>query len=185
VAFLAEGVNSAFEGALVDVGEDLVIDFRDGGEGALAEAGDGADGELAIGGGDGELVGAAVIGIDATEAELEADALEEALGAAGMAGGTAADGDGVIALGFEVEESVEGGDGEDAGGGDAGAGGEVLEELEGEVLVGLAILEFFEDGEEHTGAAFVFGDEGVDELLVFAGEGLGFGCGDHGRLQSG
>jgi hypothetical protein len=185
VAFLAEGVDFAFEGALVDVGEDLVIDFRDGGEGALAEAGDGADRELAIGGGDREFVGAAVIGIDATEAELEADALEEALGAAGMAGGTAADADGVVALRFEVEEGVEGGDGVDAGGGDAGAIGEVLEGLEGEVLVGLALLEFFENGEEHAGAALVFGDEGVEELLILAREGLDFGSGDHGRLQSG
>src|ERR1035441_2638586 len=105
---LCERSYFALQGALVNVTQDVVVDFNHRGKRALAETGDGADGELAVRRGEREFVclaGFADFGI--AEAEIEAHLCKEIAGAAGVAGCAAADADDGVALRIGGEEERE------------------------------------------------------------------------------
>ena len=86
--------------------------------------------------------------------------------AARVAGGATADGHGVVALGVEVEEGVEGGHGVALRLGDAGALGHVLERVHGQVLVGALFLEPLQDAQQGTRPTSLSGDDAIERILV-------------------
>ena len=150
-----------------------MVDFDHRGQRALAKAGDGADGEFAVGGGERQLVGlAGFAGFVVAQAEIEADLGEQVAGAAGVAGGAAADADDVVALRIEIEERVEGGGAVDARRGNAGFVGDVAQRFHGEEFVRVGGLDGFQDSQQRAGAVAMFGDDLIDEQFFVRVESL-------------
>src|ERR1039457_2621002 len=95
---LCERSHLALQGALVYVTQDVVVDFNDRCQRALAETRDGADGELAVRRGEREFIClAGFADFRIAEAEIEADLCKEIAGASGVAGCAAADAEDVVA----------------------------------------------------------------------------------------
>jgi len=149
-----------------------MIHFDDGSQGALAEAGYGADGELLVRGGKQKLIGIAYVAgpVGGAEAEFEARTLEKIARTSGMARGTAADADGVVTLRLEIEEGVKGGDAEDAGQRCSRFGCDVFERLRREVFMLIVLLDSFQDAEERSGTPRQPGDDLVDERTLRGGK---------------
>src|ERR1035438_424792 len=101
-----QGLHLAVQGLFVHVAVDGVIHFHHRRQGALSETGYRAQGEFAVGRGDAHFVGAAFIA-RIRDAQFQLQALQQAARAACVAGGAAADADGVIALRLAVEYGKE------------------------------------------------------------------------------
>src|SRR5690349_17512821 len=101
------GLDLALQRALVDVPADAVVDLDDRRHGALAETGHGADRELVVRRRLQDLFAIALRGFFQSEAEFQARALQQVARAPGVAGGPAADADGVITLRLQIEKCVE------------------------------------------------------------------------------
>ena len=146
---LFEVLDFAVQGLLVHVAEDGVVHFHHRGQRALAEAGHGAQGVLAVGRGEAELVGAvlALFG----QAEFQAEALQQVARAARVAGRAAADADGVFALRLQVEERVEGDHAVDLRERDIGFFGDVFQDFGGKIFVRMMFLDAFQDAEQRAG----------------------------------
>jgi hypothetical protein len=115
---------------------------HDGGEGATADAGHAIERELAVGRGGAGL-----------DAEAPAGLVEEDRGTLQVAGGAAADADGVASRRLEAEQVEEGGDAPDARGRDAGFAGDPAERAGGEVPLGALLA--LERGDQPAGFAGV------------------------------
>jgi hypothetical protein len=73
--------------------------------------------------------------LSVAQAEIEAELIEQVAGAAGVAGGSAANADHVVALGFQIEERIERGRAIDSCGRNAGFVRDVAQRVHGEELV--------------------------------------------------
>ena len=121
-----------------------MIDLDYWSERALSEASDGTNGEFAVGRSYGEFVCLALIHT-AIEAEIEAQTFEQVARAASMARRAAADADRMVALGFAIEECVEGDDAEDLREREVCFRRYVSKRIETEVLAGMMFLDVFQD----------------------------------------
>ena len=135
---------------------------------ALAEAGHGAQGVVAVGRGDAELVGAVLAFLG--QAQFQAQALQQVARAARVAGGAAADADGVVALRLQVEQRVEGDHAIDLGQRDIGLFGDVLQDFRRQVFIRMMFLDALQDSEERSGAAGMGGDGAVGKAFLFDGK---------------
>jgi len=148
-----------------------MVDFDDGGEGTLSEAGDCANSELLIRSGQQKLVSlAAVAAVFEAEPELEANTLQQIARAAGMASGAATDTNGVVALGLQIEESVEGDDAIYAGERSLGFFGNIFQRFSGKVLMGMMLLNCFQNAEQRARAPIPGGYCLIDENPLFSAE---------------
>src|SRR5271157_1342938 len=100
-----QGFHLAVQGLFVHVAVDGVIHFHHRRQGALSETGYRAQRKPVVGGGDADLIGAALIAVRDVQFQLQA--LQQVARAARVAGGSAADADGVIALRLEIEQGIE------------------------------------------------------------------------------
>src|ERR1019366_7803364 len=156
----------ALQGALVYVTQVVVVDFNHRSQRALAETGDGADGELAVRRSEREFVClAGFADFRIAQAEIEADLGQQVARAAGVAGSAAADADDVVALRIEIEERVKGGGAVDSGRRDTGLIRDIAQRLHGEKLVRVGGLDGFQYSQQGTGLVFVLCDYLVDEEL--------------------
>jgi hypothetical protein len=154
----------ALQRALIYVAENVVVDFDNRRQRALAETGHGAHGQAAIRRGDCQLVGLAVlVGFAVAQAEIEAELLQQIAGAARVTGGSAANTDHVVALGFQIEERVKRGCAIDSCGRHAGFVGNVAQRLHGEEFVRVGRLNGLKNAQQRAGAVSTFGDGLIDE----------------------
>jgi hypothetical protein len=106
----------ALERALVNVSTNAVIHFDDRGQGALAEAGDRAHGELFVGRRQDDLVGvASSFAVDTAENPARHEHFTGNCANHRVIGSAASNADGVLALWLQVKERVKGSNAVDAG----------------------------------------------------------------------
>ena len=160
-----EVLHLAVQGLLVHVAEDGMIHLHHGSQRALAEAGHGAQRIAAVRRGDAELVGAVLALL--RQPQFQAQALQQVARSARVAGGAAADADGVIALRLQVEQRVEGDHAVDLRQRDIGFLGDVFQDLRRKVFVRMMFLDALQDAEQRAGPAFACGDGAVREALLF------------------
>ena len=92
--------------------------------------------------------------------------LQQVARAAGVAGGAAADADGVAALRLEVEQRVEGDHAVDPRQGGRRFRGDVLKDRRRQIVTRLVLLDFVQDAQQSAGPAGSLGDDRIDECLV-------------------
>jgi hypothetical protein len=105
------------------------------------------------------------------KAKLQAQALQQGARPAGMAGGPAADADGVIALRLQIEEREKGNDGIELRQRHVGFGSHVFQNFAGEILVGVMLLDALQDAQQSAGASGICRDCAVGEALFFERDG--------------
>src|SRR5690349_16397654 len=123
------------QGALVHVAADAMVDFDYRRERALTEAGDGADGEFSVGRAERELV------IGLLDVEFHAHGFQQVSRSAGVAGGTAADGDGVLALRLAIKKRVKSYDAKDLAERKVHLGRYVFQIIKAEIFAGMVFLD--------------------------------------------
>lgn len=138
---------------------DVAVVGDSGCDAAGTDASGGEEGDPAVGGG--------FAGLD-VEGGLEA--LEDAFGSFHVAGGAEADHAGVFALGFELEEVVEGGDAVDAAGGELEFGGDEPEDVVLEVSE--EFLRLVEDLDECIVAELMLLHVDLEDLEAFVPAGM-------------
>ena len=87
-----------------------------------------------------------------------------------MAGRSAADADGVVALRLEIEQRVERGDAVNARQRNVQLAGDVSQRFRRKIFVRIVLLYRFQDAEQFARTASVSGDDLVDERLFGAVE---------------
>ena len=154
----------AMQRLLVHVAEDGVIHLHHRRQRALAEAGHGAQRVLAVGRGDAELVGAVLALL--RQAQLQAQPLQQVARAARVAGGAAADADGVVALRLQVEQRVERDHAVDLRQRNVGLLGDVFQDFGGKIFVRMMFLDALQDAEQRSGRAGVCSNHTIRKGLL-------------------
>ena len=157
------------QGLLVHVAEDVVIHLHHRRQRALAEAGHRAQGDSCRSGVVTQSLSAPLLAF-VRQPQFQAQALQQVARAARVAGGAAADADGVLALRLQVEQRVEGDHAVDLRQGNIGLLGDVFQDFGGKVFVRMMFLQALQDSEQFSGLAGMRGDGAVRETLLFERE---------------
>ena len=144
--------------------EDGVIDLDHRREGALAEAGHRAQRGVAVRCGDSQDFRLAVLA--GLQPEAHHHRLQQIARTAGVAGGAAADADGVAALRLEAEQRVERDHAEDPGQGGRRFRRDILKHRRRQIMSRLVLLDFMQNAQQSAGPAGSLGNHRVDECLV-------------------
>src|ERR1039457_882987 len=151
---------------------DAMVHLDDGRHRTLTEASHSTHGELAVRRGQQQFVGFVSVAVTVldTQSQVESCALQHVARTTGMTRRPAANADGILALGLEIKQRVEGGNAVDARKRHFRLGGDVAQRLHGKIFVAVFFLRGFQDAKQGSRASPTTADYFIDEYLFFSGK---------------